>query len=76
MTDKHPTFVDILNALSGDMAAASGKGMSRSAALESNRCARCGADASPSTFRNDISRKEYTLTAWCQSCQDDFFGGE
>ena len=24
-------------------------------------------------FRDDLSRKEYTLSGFCQTCQDDFF---
>ena len=27
-----------------------------------------------SSFRDDISRKEYSISAMCQSCQDDIFG--
>jgi len=26
------------------------------------------------SFRDDISRKEYAISAMCQSCQDDVFG--
>jgi len=26
------------------------------------------------SFRDDISRKEYSISAMCQSCQDDIFG--
>ena len=26
------------------------------------------------SFRDDISRKEYSISAMCQSCQDDVFG--
>lgn len=27
-----------------------------------------------STFRDDLSRKEYTISGLCQECQDDIFG--
>ena len=27
-----------------------------------------------SSFRDDTSRKEYSISAMCQSCQDDVFG--
>jgi len=47
-------------------------GMPRSQALEQQRCAQCSGPAIK--FRDDISRKEFTLTAWCQGCQDKFFG--
>ena len=26
------------------------------------------------SFRDDVSRKEYAISAMCQSCQDDVFG--
>jgi len=47
-------------------------GMPRSQALAQQRCAQCSGPAIK--FRDDISRKEFTLTAWCQPCQDKFFG--
>ncbi len=28
------------------------------------------------SFRDDISRKEYSISGMCQSCQDDVFGHE
>ena len=46
-------------------------GMPRSQALAQQRCAQCAGDATE--FKDDISRREYTLTAWCQPCQDKFW---
>ena len=68
---KHPVFEALLDRLSDDMAKVKGSGMKRSVAKKEQKCAKCGSDAKE--FRDDKSRKEYTLTAWCQSCQDAFF---
>jgi hypothetical protein len=70
--EKHPTLTNLLNMVSSTIAESRGQGMSRTAALAQNKCASCGGDAT--TFRNDASRREYPLTAWCQKCQDNFFG--
>ena len=72
--EKSPEVTSLLNLLSSDISKSRGKGMSRSSALAQNKCASCGADAHPSTFRDNLSRREYSLTAWCQKCQDKFFG--
>lgn len=29
----------------------------------------------PSSFRDDLSRKEFGISGFCQKCQDDTFGG-
>jgi len=68
--NKAKSISDLLDVVSGDIAQKTG--MSRSEALAQDKCARCGGDAKE--FRNEASRKEYPLTAWCQGCQDDFFG--
>ena len=72
--EKHPTLTSLLNMVSSNIAESRGQGMSRTAALEQNKCASCGGDAT--TFRDDTSRREYPLTAWCQKCQDNFFGAD
>ena len=48
--------------------------MKRSEALQKNKCQMCGKDAS--SFNDDASKKEYLLTAWCQSCQDEYWNYE
>jgi len=35
-------------------------------------CTFCGAPASD--FKDDLSRKEYSISGFCQKCQDDTFG--
>ena len=47
-------------------------GRSRTLCLAGNQCVKCG--TYDLTFRDELSRKEYQLTVWCQSCQDEFFG--
>lgn len=67
---KSPGLEALLDALSTDIAQP--EGMSRSTALEKRQCAMCGKDAK--VFRDDVSTREYLLTAWCQACQDEFYG--
>ena len=58
---KHPAIEHFLNDVFG-----------RSSAIEHDVCVFCAGDAS--TFRNEISRKEYTISGLCQKCQDETFG--
>ena len=44
----------------------------RTQAHSTQTCQRCGNSAT--NFKDAISQKEYQLTAWCQKCQDAFFG--
>ena len=47
-------------------------GRSRSLAIAGNGCVKCGESATD--FRDEISRKEFGISGFCQSCQDDIFG--
>ena len=49
-------------------------GRSRSLALAAGQCVKCG--TYDLNFRDEPSQREYKLTVWCQSCQDEFFGVE
>lgn len=40
-------------------------------AVREASCVICGGEAS--TFRDDLSRKEYTISGMCQDCQDKVF---
>jgi DNA-directed RNA polymerase subunit RPC12/RpoP len=40
--------------------------------IENNKCATCGREIG--TFRDDDSRKEYSISGMCQKCQDSVFG--
>ena len=47
-------------------------GRSRTIALAGNECVKCG--EFNLEFRDEISRKEYSISALCQCCQDGIFG--
>ena len=41
---------------------------------DQGKCPFCGKEINPENdFRDDLSRKEYTISGMCQDCQDDFF---
>jgi len=63
---------NMLDVLTIKMAKMTGKGMARSEALEQNKCAKCEVDITE--FKDEISEREYKISAWCQTCQDGFFG--
>jgi hypothetical protein len=46
-------------------------GRTRGGAIGNNKCVSCGGDAKE--FKNDISRKEYTISGLCQKCQDEIW---
>jgi len=47
-------------------------GRSRKECFENSACVMCGGPAIE--FRNELSKKEYTISCMCQTCQDDLFG--
>jgi hypothetical protein len=49
-------------------------GRTRTEADTKDVCVSCGERAG--TFKNEVSRKEWEITRFCQKCQDDMFGGE
>ena len=48
-------------------------GRSRTLAIAGNQCVKCG--EFDLWFRDELSRKEHGISGFCQSCQDDIFGG-
>jgi len=46
--------------------------MGRTTAIKSDTCATCGKPATQ--FKDDLSRREYTISGMCQACQDEIFG--
>ena len=70
--ETHPTISSLLDVLSKQLVGLTKTGMSRSEALAQNKCSGCGGDAME--FRDETSKKEFSLTAWCQVCQDNYFG--
>ena len=50
-------------------------GVSRTASIRSGICTSCKTtEITEDTFRDAISRKEFTISGLCQTCQDDVFG--
>ena len=47
-------------------------GRSRQLALAAGQCVKCGTH--DLNFRDEPSLKEFRLTAFCQTCQDEIFG--
>ena len=47
-------------------------GRSRSLAIAGGGCVKCGEVATD--FRDELSRKEYGISGFCQPCQDSIFG--
>ena len=48
-------------------------GRSRTISLAGNECVKCG--EFNLEFRDEVSRREYKISALCQCCQDGIFGG-
>lgn len=48
-------------------------GRTRTQSIIDDICVMCGEDAKD--FRDDVSRREYTISGMCQICQDVVFGG-
>ena len=46
-------------------------GRSRTASAANQMCISCGTDANH--FRDELSRKEYSISRMCQGCQDQVF---
>lgn len=44
----------------------------RTATIEADKCVMCPNSAVQ--FRDELSRKEYTISGMCQACQDRVFG--
>ena len=47
-------------------------GKGRICSIRSNICSWCGSPID--VFRDALSKKEYTISGFCQKCQDDTFG--
>jgi len=41
--------------------------------IEMDKCATCGGEVGE--FRDDCSKREYSISGMCQKCQDGIFGG-
>ena len=47
-------------------------GRSRQLAIAAGQCVKCG--TYDLNFRDDVSQKEFLLSGFCQTCQDEIFG--
>ena len=43
-------------------------------AIKENKCPTCSKEIKESDFKDALSRKEYSISGLCQSCQDKVFG--
>jgi len=49
----------------------SGYRLTRSQAIAKKICVQCGQKAI--NFKDELSKKEYTISGFCQICQDNYF---
>ena len=68
-SEKAPGMTKFLDTMTGEVF-----GRSREESIKNDICVPCGAKAPPESFRDDLSRKEYTISGLCQACQDSVFG--
>ena len=64
---KHPDIEHDLDAMTLDMF-----GRKRTESILTDICVQCGKPAT--NFRDAKSTQEYTISGYCQQCQDDMFG--
>jgi len=50
------------------------RSLGRTESIKNNQCVWCQKPAV--TFKDELSKKEYTISGMCQDCQDRTFGGE
>jgi len=62
-TQKNPSIESLISGLTGQ---------DRVAVIKADKCMTCDGDAA--IFRDNQSRKEYSISGMCQSCQDKVFG--
>ena len=46
-------------------------GKNRRAYIMADKCIKCGGDAT--IFYDEVSKKEFAISGWCQHCQDEMF---
>ena len=63
-TKKNPIIEDLINSLNPS-------GRKRVDSIQSNICTWCG--KSITGFKDALSAKEYTISGFCQACQDKTF---
>ena len=63
---KSPAMEALLQAFTTQFAA-----VPRAEAFDTQRCVTCGEPVGQ--FKDELSRKEYSLSGMCQTCQDEVF---
>ena len=66
-SEKHPTLSKVLDDLTETIFG----NLSRTKAIHVDVCVSCNGTAS--TFKHEISLKEYGISGLCQACQDSVF---
>jgi hypothetical protein len=64
-TRKNPNIEKLIDSINPS-------GRNRVDSIEADICTWCGKTATE--FRDMLSKKEYTISGFCQSCQDEVFG--
>lgn len=64
---KHPEMERVIDAFNPS-------GRKRVDSIQADICSWCGKPATE--FKDTLSRREYTISGFCQQCQDDTFGGD
>ena len=41
--------------------------------VEQNKCPLCKKDINQNDFKDELSKKEFTISGMCQKCQDEIF---
>jgi len=67
-TDKAPEIDTFLNHV---LSNATGESTNRRESIKENVCAWCKGSANE--FSDELSRKEFTISGFCQKCQDEIF---
>ena len=62
-SEKHPAIEELFTAVNN--------GKSRRAYIHANKCVKCDGDAR--LFVDEVSRREFSISGWCQHCQDEMF---
>ena len=68
-SEKAPEIEKALDAISQNQF-----GRTRTGAITSDTCVACGKAATE--FRDELSRKEFSISGLCQNCQDEVFKEE
>lgn len=64
-TEKAPEIEALINSMFD---------IDRRGTIKSRKCAFCSVSVDENDFRDELSKKEYTISGICQDCQDKTFG--